>query len=67
MSQRIATISVYDALDQVVISVHVKEYDGLHFDGPSNVWQMGFAVQGEGIDEDAQWLSDALVALIEVL
>lgn len=65
--QRIASIQIYDALEQVVVHVHVREFDGLHVDGPTNVWDMSVQVRGEGIDEGDQWLTDALVALIEAV
>lgn len=54
----------WDMMDQVV--VHAAVYDDA---GPviSEVLEVGTTVQGEGVSDPAEWLRDALVALLEAM
>lgn len=65
--QRIATVAVYDALDQVVISAHVREYDGMLTARNADTWSVSTQVRGSGEENGTRWLRDALVALAETL
>jgi hypothetical protein len=65
--QYVATITAWDLLDRVNVSVRMVEYD--HLD-PSH-HEMALAhesiLQGEGVSDPSQWLSDVLIWLLETL
>lgn len=64
---RTATISAYDVMGDVFITATVRTYepDGETFD--STEFRCATTVQGVGEPDTAEWLQDALVALLERL
>jgi hypothetical protein len=67
MAQKIATVSVWDMLDDVVVTCRVTTYDHFNSDAPQTTYLGRAQVKGQGETDDQEWLKDALVALIETL
>ena len=67
MASFLATLTAWDVLDKVHVTVYVKRYDALGAQAPTVVWQDAVTVQGEGEDDEKAWLKDALVAMLENL
>ena len=65
--QHLATVHVWDLLDKVVISAHVRLYlpDGTSEAG--RTWSDTIRMDSTGEDDEQEWLKDALIALVETL
>lgn len=64
---RVAAVSAFDMLSEVHVSATVRTYDSLAPDSKSVTTQWSTTVSGTGEDYDAQWLREALLALLELL
>lgn len=65
--QHLATVHIWDMLDQVVISAHVRLYLPNGVTEPGRQWSDTIRIKSEGEDDEQEWLKDALIALIETL
>ena len=52
----IVSIHAYDALDQIVYSCRVRQYDDYDHDQGTLVYQIGGAYPGVGADSPDEWL-----------
>jgi len=66
MTHFIASISAYDALDQVVVGVHMVDAHG-YLGTRIPVYQVTTTIPSEGQDDSREWLKDALIALLEAV
>ena len=66
--QRTCTVTAYDLLDTVVITASIKDWDQTSVP-PTHYEELSCAATfpSVGADDPAEWLKDALVALIESL
>lgn len=67
MAQKVATVNVWDMLDKVNITARVTTYGDTSESAPMTTYTNAVLIQGEGEDDDKEWLRDALVALLEVV
>ena len=64
--QHIATVHMYDVLDQITVSAMVREKDAFESDWETVV-SVTVGVTSDGESEPQRWLREALIALIESL
>lgn len=62
-----ATLTAFDVMDQVWISVRVRSQQSVAEGHPVEVLTGSECIAGVGEDDPRQWLLDALVGLIEAL
>jgi hypothetical protein len=62
-----ATVNAFDLIDQVHVSAVVRCHAASGEETTVTVWQGSATVAGVGEGDPLQWLSDALVALLETL
>ena len=63
----IASMHAYDVLDNVQITVLVREYADYERDQGDLVLAQAQVFRGEGVDDAREWLRDVLVELLETL
>lgn len=64
---RIANITAMDVLEDVWVTLHLKEYSEHPPGGAPTTKTLSVQVRGSGEDDSMQWARDALVALLESL
>lgn len=62
-----ATVTCYDYLDKIGVSVVMHSMPGARTRRPERLYQKTVTVRGTGESDERQWLIDALVALLEEL
>jgi len=62
-----ATINAYDALDQVVVAVVLRQKEEAGSRSSSTVQTLMVQLEGTGESDQTQWLRDVLVGLLETL
>lgn len=64
---RIATITAMDVLEDVWVTLHLKEYAEHPPGSTPTTTTLSVQVRGTGEDDGRQWARDALIALVEGL
>lgn len=63
--KRIASIHIYDCLDEISLNAQIREYKDYEQQESAVVITVHDCIRSEGLDDPRDWLRDALVALIE--